>query len=134
MCVIIPFRLAFIEEYSYNWEVTYYIFDLFFLIDILLTFNTSYTSEKKKKEITDRKQIAKNYLTTWFAVDIISILPFDAIIQLIATLADSDGSGGKSNINMIVRVSRMGKIYKLVRLIRLVKIFKILKNKDNLQA
>jgi hypothetical protein len=55
VCVIIPFRLAFIEEYSYSWEVTYYIFDLFFLIDILLTFNTSYTSELRKKEIVDRK-------------------------------------------------------------------------------
>jgi hypothetical protein len=58
VCVIIPFRLAFIEEYNYNWEVTYYIFDLFFFFDIILTFNTTYTSETLKKEITSRKQIA----------------------------------------------------------------------------
>ena len=46
VCIIIPFRLAFIEDYNYNWEVAYYVFDLFFLFDMVLTFNTTFTEDR----------------------------------------------------------------------------------------
>ena len=86
VCIIIPFRLAFIEEYDYHWEVSYYIFDCFFLFDMVLTFNTTMSDETQKtKEITNRKEIAIYYLKGWFIIDLISILPFDAIIMLISS-------------------------------------------------
>ena len=39
--LIVPVRLAFVEEDSSSWFLFYIVTDLFFLIDIILTFNTS---------------------------------------------------------------------------------------------
>ena len=80
-------------------------------------------------EVTDLKRIAVNYLSFWFLVDFISIVPFGRIANGIAGIASSS-NGGKAN--MMIRVSKLGKIYKLIKLARLVKIMKLIKNKDSL--
>ena len=41
--IVIPYRLAFIEEEPRDWLIAYYVLDSMFLIDILLWFVTSYT-------------------------------------------------------------------------------------------
>lgn len=64
-----------------SWFAFYTICDLFFLIDLILTFFTSVNDEKKVYEITDKKLIAKKYLKGWFWVDLISILPFDIMLR-----------------------------------------------------
>ena len=53
-----------------------YSIDAFFLIDILINFNTAYYRDDFEIE-TSRKAIAYNYLKGWFIVDVVSILPFD---------------------------------------------------------
>lgn len=41
--IVIPYRLAFIEDEPRDWLIAYYVLDSMFLIDILLWFVTSYT-------------------------------------------------------------------------------------------
>ena len=53
------------------------IVDIVFLIDIIMTFFTSYQNEDETHEFTDLKSIAIRYLKTWFFVDLISILPLE---------------------------------------------------------
>ena len=79
--LIVPVRLAFAEKDSNDWFIFYIITDTFFFIDIVLTFFTSVTDEKKVYEITDKKVIAKKYLKGWFWVDLISILPIDILMK-----------------------------------------------------
>ena len=44
---IIPYRLAFVEEDTVEWTTTYFVFDLHFLIDMILCFLTTYTDTYK---------------------------------------------------------------------------------------
>lgn len=117
---IIPYRLAFIEEETTDWEITYYIFDLMFAIDMVLCFFTTFTDPYKQIEITSHKKIAYNYFSFWFTVDLLSILPFDAVLQ------------GDANANSLIRMARIGKMYKILRLFRLVKILKMIKSNRKL--
>jgi hypothetical protein len=89
---------------------------------MIIIFNTAYYQEDFKM-IEDRKEIAKDYLRQWFAIDLVAILPFDLIMKL---FTNEEASGGK-NLNSIVRIARLGKLYKLVKLMRLIRILKILK-------
>ena len=132
VCILIPFRLAFDESNNPNWgwESIYALFDFFFFIDIIVTFFTVYEDKEKMVEVVDKKEIASNYIYSWFLLDFLSIVPIDMLISLTRKTAANRTSNG----NMMVRMVRLGKIYKLLRLMRLVKVFKILKNKENLAA
>jgi len=117
---IVPYRLAFVPEDTIEWVVLYYFFDFMFFIDVWFCFFTTYTDSYKQIEVTDHKKIAKNYVTGWFFIDLMSIFPFDAILD------------GNSNANSLIRVARIGKMYKVVRLFRLVKILKLVKSNRRL--
>jgi hypothetical protein len=79
--MIVPFRLAFTDNESLGWLIYYTVTDCFFFIDIILTFFTSITDSQKVYEIVDKRVIARSYLTGWFWVDVISILPLDLILM-----------------------------------------------------
>lgn len=117
---IIPYRLAFEPDDPLEWVIVYYFFDFMFFIDVILCFFTTYTDGYKQIEITSHKKIAYQYLTSWFVVDVLSIFPFDAILE------------GNANANALIRVARIGKMYKVIRLFRLVKILKLVKSNKRL--
>ena len=79
--IIVPVRLAFTDNESLPWLIYYTVTDAFFFIDIILTFFTSITDGQKVYEIVDKRFIARSYLTGWFWVDVISILPLDLILM-----------------------------------------------------
>jgi hypothetical protein len=90
-----------------------------FLMDILIIFNTAYYNEDFKL-IEDRKNIAKDYLTGWFAIDLVAIVPFDLFFQ--------------TGLNTsMVRIARVGRLYKLVKLTRLIRVFKVMKFTKKMQ-
>lgn len=91
-----------------------------FAIDIVLCFFTSFTDDYKQIEVVNLRRIGLNYIMGWFLIDLMSILPFDAILD------------GNSNANALIRVARIGKMYKIVRLFRLVKILKLVKSNRRL--
>mmetsp|Transcript_34736 Transcript_34736/g.79659 ORF Transcript_34736/g.79659 Transcript_34736/m.79659 type:complete len:805 (+) Transcript_34736:53-2467(+) len=91
--------------------------DVVFMIDMALNFFTAfpvYTRFGRTLEFR-RKKIARNYLTGWFIVDFLSILPFD-IYSL--AIQDSRGSTLLSGIKLV----------KVVRLLRLLKLLRVLKS------
>lgn len=50
LTVIVPVRLAFADEDPLSWKIIYNWIDISFLIDIILTFFTSYTNDEGIEE------------------------------------------------------------------------------------
>jgi hypothetical protein len=44
-----------------------------------MNFRTSYT-DAFDNSVTDRKMIARSYLTHWFIIDVVSVMPFQEIM------------------------------------------------------
>ena len=76
VCIIIPWRVTFIEHETRGTKYTFIVVDVLFLIDMILTFFTTVLNDKNFEIIT-HKAIAKEYLTGWFLIDLISIFPLD---------------------------------------------------------
>ena len=116
--ILVPFRLAFYATDSITWLIAYSVIDTFFLFDIVFTFFTATLDPKTNIVQVEKKALAKSYLKFWFWIDLIAILPLDAIMR----------SGGEANI--LLRFAKIGKLYKLIRLSRLAKLFKLLKGSN----
>ena len=58
-------------------------------------------------------------MTSWFPIDIISVVPFDFIFSM----------GG---FNKMSRFTRIGKIYKLLKMLKIVRLIKIVKINNTL--
>ena len=88
------------------------IVDAYFLADMIINFNTAVFDAKSGCWITDRGFIAQRYMENWFAIDVISILPYDVL------------SVSKS-FNRF-RLLRTLKVLKLLKLLRVVRIGRLL--------
>jgi len=115
-CLITPYRIALVDEDTTVWQITTFTVDAFFLLDILVIFNSAFLDDNFIT-IQSRKLIANNYIKGWFMIDIFAIIPFDYLV-------------GGSDISELVRITRIGKMYKLVKLTRLLRIAKIVKDKS----
>ncbi|KAF5786563.1 putative potassium channel, voltage-dependent, EAG/ELK/ERG, rmlC-like jelly roll [Helianthus annuus] len=80
-----PFEVAFLKSSSHTHKQLYIadsIVDLFFAIDIVLTFFVAYGDPTTHLLVRDPKSIATRYLSTWFVMDLASTLPFELISYL----------------------------------------------------
>jgi hypothetical protein len=73
--------------------------------------------DKDEKLIDDRWIISKKYLKTWFAVDFLSIIPFNIMFN-----ADDYAS--------LARIARLPKLYRLVKLTKMMRILRVVKERD----
>jgi len=132
VCIVVPYRITFVTDENPDVELAFNLFDAIFAIDMILSFFTTIPDDENMCEITDRKTIAVDYLTSWFPIYFVSILPISTIMEAISP--PKDGESSSSSSNLLLRTAKLGKIYKFIRLFRLVKVFKILKNKDKLAS
>lgn len=116
--VVLPWNIAFEGDELMNPLVFDPLVDLTFCVDIILTFNLAYYIDngERRELITSKKLIAKNYLKSWFILDLLSCLPLDYITQYSA-----------NNIAKIARVSKLQKLFKLLKIQRLLKLFTVKK-------
>ena len=116
-CGVTPYRLAFFidQDDPLHWKIINYCVDGSFAVDMVFTFFSAYY-DTETTIVGDRKKICKQYMCGWFAIDFMSIFPFEAI------LASGDFAG-------LVRIFRVSKIYKIVKIARLVRIFKFMKQR-----
>ena len=118
-CVITPARIAFgqsgIVQTINIWDVLNIVIDSLFFIDIIVIFQTAYHDEYYQI-MDDRKTIFKSYVSGWFMVDFLAVIPFDHILNA-------------TELHQLVRFVRIGRLYKLIKLTRLIRLFKIVKNK-----
>ena len=113
--IITPYEIAFSENNKSNWfEI---LIDIFLAIDIVLTFFSAYTDEEENL-VKNHKKIIKKYLKSWFIIDIISVLPLNAVFK----------SGKFSGLT---KISKLPKLYRLIKLTKLLRMTKM-SSKGNL--
>lgn len=78
--------------------------------------------------IDDRKTLAIEYITGWFIIDLLSIVPFDLIVALVS----SQDASGQGKVKGIVRITKISKLYKLVKITRLLRLLKIIKDRKKI--
>ena len=63
------------------YKVEFFSIDFFFTVDIFLSFFTCIPETENTDEISDKKEIAANYIKTWFTIDLLSVLPFHVLFE-----------------------------------------------------
>lgn len=115
--LVTPFRIAYYDDDPLEWIIIDTIvinhyphhsfvrakIDSFFAIDIALNFVTAYFDQYHQL-IHDRKKIAWGYLTGWFFIDLISIIP-------ISLMLNSHGDYAS-----LVRIARIPRLYRLIKM------------------
>ncbi|KAK1287131.1 Potassium channel AKT2/3 [Acorus calamus] len=77
---VYPFEIAFMKSSPKGALcIADNIVDLFFAIDITLTFFVAYIDPRTQLLVRDSRKIAFRYLSTWFLMDVASTIPFELI-------------------------------------------------------
>lgn len=85
-----PFRIAFIEVENPVMARIDLAMDVFFIIDIILTFVTDYQDPKTQQKVTNFHLIARHYLHGSFLFDLLAAIPF-SIIDLFTNQPNDSG-------------------------------------------
>lgn len=106
--------ITFIQEA--NQSTLSYIIDTLieyvFVLDILLNFLQSYQHPETQDDVTDLKEIAKNYVFRgWFFIDLVAVLPFEQFIQ----------QGKIAKLLRLFRLPRLAKLFSMQKFKKLVK-------------
>ncbi|OQR98670.1 voltage-gated ion channel superfamily [Achlya hypogyna] len=125
VAVFLPLQLSFLSDsMTYvdiqDWAAFFVIdriTDVIFFADILINFRTPNVNYKGEVHF-NAKTRAREYLTTWFPIDFISIVPFDYF----ATFLPSAGSN--SNLLKLPRLLRMFRLTKILKIVVASRIFK----------
>lgn len=91
--------------------------DVGFIADMGVNFFLGYYDQAEATMIWNHKRIAKRYLSGWFVIDLVSILPFDTV-----SMAMGEAAAGLSDLK-ILRVIRLLRLIKLARIFKSVRIF-----------
>ena len=113
----IPMELSFAyltENKSAGHCAVDYAIDLCFFFDVVVNFRTTYYN--RVNEMLDRKVIAKKYIASWFAVDLLAVFPFEIVGGQFC--GGEDGVGGRREQRGALG---MVKLFRLLRLGRVLK-------------
>lgn len=120
--IVVPLRLGFHVESSGAAAYFDIFIDLCFAIDMILTFFTAY--EVDGVMVVYHGKIAKNYIKSWFTVDIMSTFPFDVVIPYLLE-GISPGTLRSFKLVRALRLFRLLKLFRVARLNRKIKDAKI---------
>lgn len=116
--VTVPTRACFAYRVEL-WSAAFWvdvIVDLYFVVDVVLNFRTSFIDVNGFREYRPAK-IAKHYMKGWFLIDLVSCLPVGYIQFFVET--DGDGNGGSFKGVKALRLMKMTKMLRLARLKRI---------------
>ena len=104
--------------------------DLVFLVDMILTFHTSYRTRKSEgsKLVKRLHLIRKHYMRGWFFLDLLSIIPWELIGEVITRSAEEepvddqydDDEGAHHGVGFL-KLARLFRILRMLKLLRLIK-------------
>lgn len=122
-----PYELAFLKEESENWQVDIFL-TCCFLCDIIINFNTAPYNMQTDNFLIDRAAIAKQYVTGWLWVDVVSTIPWDEIFKLLAASMKHADENSDQGVQTISRGVRLLRLLRLLRVFRYYKLRKFLIN------
>jgi len=120
--VVVPYKLCFDSTQKGFLAAFEIIQDVFFLLDILVNFNTGYVHDGIL--VLNRKEISWNYMKNWFFIDLLSSFPYALLISP-SEYFNLSGEISSSNITEVTNILRILKLSKFVRLLRLLRIAKL---------
>ena len=93
---LLPYEAAFVKSYTdlstsemsntqFTFLVVNRILDAFFIMDFFLQFVLGYVDEQSGKVVTSLTQIRNRYLRSYFVIDVVSLFPFDQVVQSSST-------------------------------------------------
>ena len=88
--------------------------DVLFGIDMIVNFLSAYEDDVTGLQIVSLKLIAKNYITSWFLLDLLALIPVQLFEELMG--------GGQLKL---ARLARIPRLYRLIRILRMVKMLRI---------
>ncbi|KAL5976993.1 RAC-alpha serine/threonine-protein kinase [Asimina triloba] len=102
-----PFEFGFLETPRGLLSVADNVVNGFFAIDIVLTFFVAYLDRSTYLLVDSRKQIAWKYLSTWFALDVVSTIPTEWTRKMLPPKLRSYGFFNMLRLWRLRRVSSM---------------------------
>lgn len=117
-CIQVPYDIAFNPdsdpgpvEYALNQIV-----DMIFIIDVFVTFRTTYINEETGIEIYKPTKIAIQYFKGRFWIDLLASIPTD----LLTLMFVGSSSGKASNATIVFNMFNLLKLIRVARLSRLI--------------
>ena len=121
--IVMPFRIAFMDQVFWDeWTAMDLSIDWFFFLDMLINFFSITQNDEGKME-TDHRTIAKTYLKSWFALDLVSCFPM-TLVDFCTGNGSDDTGHSRGKYNSMVKISRLPRMYKLLRIVRVLKLLK----------
>ncbi|KAL5110142.1 Potassium/sodium hyperpolarization-activated cyclic nucleotide-gated channel 4 [Taenia crassiceps] len=119
--IILPVAISFFyDDLRAHWIVFNSVSDAVFIADIAVKFRTGIiTNDYADEIILDPKEIARQYVRSWFLLDLISSIPMDYIFWVL---------NKHENYNQILtagrtlRILRLAKLLSMLRLLRLTRL------------
>ena len=98
--------------------------DVFFIIDILISFNTGYY--KGGMIVMKRRIITNKYLKGWFIIDFIASFPYYFIFLLSTSYDPNEFTGLIFKAPEFVRLLKIAKFLLIIKLLRVAKLSRML--------
>ena len=98
--------------------------NIVFALDVAMQFFLPVVHSRTGEAIRDHRRVARHYLSTWFAFDVISTLPFDMSVVVLSSLvatpgcASGAGSGGRAvKLVGLIRICNLSRLLRARRLV-----------------
>lgn len=115
IALVVPFRIAFLSLSDAPWmEPLSHAITALFMVDVLLNFRTGYVHAESGVVVLDSARIARLYLRSWFAVDLVASVPWEWIFDR----ANVDSDGVSPQLLKALRLLRLSRLTKLLRLLK----------------
>ncbi|KAK3263364.1 hypothetical protein CYMTET_27827 [Cymbomonas tetramitiformis] len=125
LAITVPYRVAFNQPAMGVMFCIELLQDCFFYVDIGLNFFTGYY-DRASEVVTNLPSVQRNYVTTWFTIDIVACLPIDLTQRIVANKfwCSLRPSGCTSDVNSVqlIRMIKLLRIFKLLKLLRLIRV------------
>ena len=89
-----------------------------FIVDIFVNFVMPVFDKESGEMIRNHSELAKRYLSSWFAIDVGTCLPFDLVMLLAPSLFEADCGSGSGFLVKATKLLRTLRLFKLVRMMR----------------
>lgn len=122
--MVLPFQLAYKDDGQNDLfdDVWLWMTTGFFAADILMSFLTAYIGKDmglaQGRLVTPKAKIARNYICSWFCVDLVSTVPW----QILGTEIFGGGVGSAGQVAQSAKSLKFLRFIRLVRMVRLAKL------------
>lgn len=135
LSVVIPLEVCFFWETEAPLVLVAFtdFLDVFFSLDIVLNFFTAFHEGHgiSGRLVTDFAGIAKHYMKTWLAVDLVASFPWLTVINLLGTGQTRNASRSTDAMGMlkVLRYAKVARMMKVLRVLKLASLIQLVEEK-----